>query len=496
MLIDALRARDIPCPILRLSAEILCLIFSHADDGNIRTKLTISHVCKKWRDTALAYPFLWATLDVGSAASAQSVPLVLARAQGCPLNLSYDKWETYDTGKVRQCINALEKTESLTLRLEQGSMHCRETFDVEAPFLCHLMVRLENNVRGVGPRLIIQHPRLATLSLVNFTPIWCPGQYSGLTMLRIVCEHDSHRIVPFTAIRDVLADLPHLEKLVLINCIVFGNRPRSDAKPHPQVSLPCLRIAILSMSISLLNSLLDIMELPPSLRLTIQCWPTTIVRLDDVVNCNTAAFACLQYVHTLLIQGYVCSLCGYGENGERILRMYATEPYRIDRVAQTFGVLRILAELTRPMPCLRTVRIVNLEDLTLSESIHPVFRLPNITRLELAGDVENVISWLLGHFTSGSPFFSGLETLVLEDGDLDKAVTRDIAELLGTWPSIRLLRLSNDCCFPRSIKKAAVRVLGKVVPKIEFFDKPVEVNEDDRVESSKIHLDLLRQWAD
>ncbi|EPS98416.1 hypothetical protein FOMPIDRAFT_1094423, partial [Fomitopsis schrenkii] len=81
-------------PIAVLPPETLCAIFSHATDIASRdasnkaaacySMISISHVCKHWREVALGCPILWSTLHF-DAMPPQCIAEFLRRSQEVPL---------------------------------------------------------------------------------------------------------------------------------------------------------------------------------------------------------------------------------------------------------------------------------------------------------------------------------------------------------------------------------------------------------------------------
>ncbi|KAG6841422.1 hypothetical protein C0991_011316 [Blastosporella zonata] len=54
----------------------------------------MSHVCSRWRNTALSTPFLWSNIDVYSAKYLDCTYHYLTRSKNCPVDLRIDLWQS------------------------------------------------------------------------------------------------------------------------------------------------------------------------------------------------------------------------------------------------------------------------------------------------------------------------------------------------------------------------------------------------------------------
>jgi hypothetical protein len=130
-------------PIQRLPTEILCTIFDQATVtlvGNpVAEAFSCSHVCRRWRETALGYPRLWGNLSVSRAAgSSELIRTCLERSMPMPLTVSV-KISEMDAVMPKRKKKIIENFKHLALHYERIT-----SMDIEAhPNSSHLLEYLD-----------------------------------------------------------------------------------------------------------------------------------------------------------------------------------------------------------------------------------------------------------------------------------------------------------------------------------------------------------------
>ena len=124
----ALRSRrNILAPISRLPPETLATIFSFLSpswnkEAGYSAWMSVVHVCRRWRETALNHPRLWSHINFTNL-TPSGVAGMLARAKESPLHLDADvtKWSVTQFDVFRNYVEAhMSHTRQLSIC---GSLH-------------------------------------------------------------------------------------------------------------------------------------------------------------------------------------------------------------------------------------------------------------------------------------------------------------------------------------------------------------------------------------
>jgi len=93
--IDEKRQHNSQLPVSRIPNEVLARIFHFLVPGemiareylpnwNHKIRLSITHVCHRWREVALGFSLLWCDIDNLTTGFRNSIPELLRRSQGSP----------------------------------------------------------------------------------------------------------------------------------------------------------------------------------------------------------------------------------------------------------------------------------------------------------------------------------------------------------------------------------------------------------------------------
>jgi hypothetical protein len=184
---------------------------------NHRDWLSLVQVCRKWRDTAVASPSLWSTID-----NATIPNIFLERSLTAPLTVYLGiRKPLILNNVVDTLIPHISRFQQFHLNLNGCStaspLAVLETFDMPAPNLESLTIATDSKegVNVVLPTLFGgQTPRLTQLTLEHFTS-WPGNSFHNLTHL---CLYDQSEIgrQSTSEFLDLLESCPLLQRLNLV----------------------------------------------------------------------------------------------------------------------------------------------------------------------------------------------------------------------------------------------------------------------------------------
>jgi hypothetical protein len=274
--------RNTLAPISVLPPEVLARIFhlvalaesSQPEMGSLRW-ISVTHVCRHWRQVALDDSSLWARIS-GSDGNTAWISETLARARNAPLAI--DLFETPNAETLAMFIAHFAHTHEFRLRglVAPHFDDIQEICSLEAPALEHfeLGADIDSPVTFLrAPFFNGMAPKLRTFSLSQICVPWSfipRGQLSQLKITLIGKEPiaDGPSFGDSKSLVDLLINCPVLEILVLESCL-----PQSITRPsHVQaIHLPRLSHLSLHGSSSRVANLLEILKLPPSTTLRMRC---------------------------------------------------------------------------------------------------------------------------------------------------------------------------------------------------------------------------------
>jgi hypothetical protein len=276
--------RNTLAPVSVLPPEVLARIFhlaalaesSQPEMGSLRW-ISVTHVCRHWRQVALDDSSLWARIS-GSTANTTWISETLARARNAPLTI--DLFETQDAETLSMFTAHFAHTHEFRLR-GLVTPHCddniREICSQEAPALEHfeLGADIDSPITFFrAPFFNGMAPKLRTFTLSQIHVPWSFIPRGQLTQLKITLFEAGEPIADgpsfgdSESLVDLLVNCPVLEILVLESCL-----PQSITRPSHvrEIHLPHLSHLSLLGSSSRVANLLEILKLPPSTTLCIRC---------------------------------------------------------------------------------------------------------------------------------------------------------------------------------------------------------------------------------
>lgn len=216
-------------PIGGIPEELLSNIFSEClgewptDGDYYKTLLAITHVCARWRSTALANACLWAFLDL--AMGAEFGKTFLERSQKVPISLKSVVEETEELASEEQeflhaVLRDPRKLRRLTFKIPGREFDEMLPYLLEGmPVLTHFSFYNDSNEEFALPTPLFSNhaPRLETLSLHNVQISWTAPVFNGLTSLSLVMDDGYwHNERPLPQVFfNALCQAPALQHLVL-----------------------------------------------------------------------------------------------------------------------------------------------------------------------------------------------------------------------------------------------------------------------------------------
>ncbi|KAJ8595254.1 hypothetical protein M405DRAFT_807554 [Rhizopogon salebrosus TDB-379] len=286
-LADRMRAlrthRNVLSPISSIPPEILGAVFVHLarqvqsryspDAPEALSWLSVGHVCRHWRDVALANPHLWATPFLNSTKGTEEM---LLRSKMAPLILRSGR---------RYRIECVQKAFEHVERLQEVTLDCSNHL---TPHIVGLLGKLSScstpNLKslsldgGLGrrPRIAIPTsfaaPSLRRLQLNHCDLSWASPVLTGLTVLDI--KTMSAECLPtLDGLISVLRRMPTLQTLCLesaLPTLPLGTKSLPQAPRAANVRLPHLeQLRLVGKMLEVVNVLARV-ELPSSPRLEVQ----------------------------------------------------------------------------------------------------------------------------------------------------------------------------------------------------------------------------------
>lgn len=281
--------RDLP--IFRLPAEILILIFDECRQEDILYLrilwrgewIACTHVCHCWRTIALAAPVLWHNVGVHPAVDEEALKAWFMRSVDSPLKMTIGEYwagddlpnPQFSEGMLDTVAQGLSRAKILDVAGVGHDLMMSLRWPDSVPSLDQLAVRIEErtisfdihetfsrNVAARFPGLKRFRSNVATFDFKNWT---LPHT---LTELHV---SGSGKVPAYTLddVLEVLQRLPCLEFLIMNDAT-----PIDTAVPHTRavrqpVALPSLRYLFLSGLLETQVAMLDVINLGPSVRLTL-----------------------------------------------------------------------------------------------------------------------------------------------------------------------------------------------------------------------------------
>ncbi|KAI0299845.1 hypothetical protein BC826DRAFT_993688 [Russula brevipes] len=246
--------RNALVPISHLPPEILAAIFLFLSPSvwnrgiNLLEWLSVTHVCHRWRDIALAHPRLWSHINfISLRLTPAGMAGMLARAKMTPLHwkAEIDHWSTAKLEAFERQLKAhishtsyLDITGDLTASPPLGQLVSTAPI-LELLALSHRPL-LDSPI--IMPDALVQDtaPRLTTIRLANYDISWKSPLLKGLRSLEINKLSTEAR-PKLQDWMDALNGMPHLQTLFLLSSspIAYFDVPPTY-EPQSTVTLPSL----------------------------------------------------------------------------------------------------------------------------------------------------------------------------------------------------------------------------------------------------------------
>ena len=177
-------------PVNTIPEEMLRNIFEYTYEGCIAHEgstvepkskcdpLLLTHVCRRWRRTAIALPAIWTCLHLDR--PAYLLDLFIARSMGRPLHIVHLSGSEPPTEQVALAIQHAPRWKSILSRpILPSVLHLLLPGRVELPLLEHVDV---NNIRQ-PEHAVVSNPNLTSLSLIALEVSFAHCDLRGLRYL-------------------------------------------------------------------------------------------------------------------------------------------------------------------------------------------------------------------------------------------------------------------------------------------------------------------------
>jgi hypothetical protein len=236
----------------RLPPELLAAIFVHLskqklplpgckDSYFVRDLVSVTHVCRFWRQAAINAPELWTEITIRNA---EAIKAFLERSGELPLNVdlrlgSGDAVET-DHDILDALVPHTHRFRQLSVYVPRGpSYKTSIPFTKPAPLLEKFVI---NHLEGQGFLLFNdQAPRLRELVMVS-KGLWLQNQLGSLTSLHLTISQKRRTHSEFLLFFDMLRRCPVLEEMSIL---WFGQDVQLVPPQLPTVPLHRLRKLLL-----------------------------------------------------------------------------------------------------------------------------------------------------------------------------------------------------------------------------------------------------------
>ena len=381
--------------------------------------ITVTHVCRHWRQVALDDTSLWARIR-DTPTNTKWISEMLARAKNAPLDIEFN-----DVG--RSSPKALLMTPSHLFHTRQFRIHSpsmvhfdsvRDIFSWEAPALEHFEITVTAysciDFRDLGGIMLFRGhaPRLRTFSISQVVIPWSLIPRGQLTQLTIACVNgDDYSPGDLNQLIDLLVNCPALEVLALESCLPSQ---LAEFPPDQIIRFPHLSRLRLRGSTSRIMNMLKMLKLPSSTTLHLNCASETASTHNDsedlllpVISAQFQTPVPVEFKSlTVSIRHYITltsALNITASTSPSTLRTSQTQYFEGDKVGNAELVLSFdeLSKPSRPTDLLKQAcKMLPISNLEFISMFAP--ELNDINGVELFGCCTNVTTLqAIGHGTSG-----------------------------------------------------------------------------------------------
>ena len=223
-------------PVNRIPPDVLVLIPHHCD--TYKDSITLTHVCRGWREILTCHPPLWTVLDCADINKTRSY---LERSKTCPLEISLEEGFLNDAFLLT--VPHLHRLGALTLSWSSDSLfELTKHLGSPAPFLKKLKL-VFTNTRNPVIKDAIFNGDLSSLHELRLSGVIANLAWRNMANLR---TFDLRRVpsnnISVTQLLDFFECAPLLRKVILRQALPSS----SNAPPRRVASLPNLKFLILA----------------------------------------------------------------------------------------------------------------------------------------------------------------------------------------------------------------------------------------------------------
>ena len=424
-----------------LPTDILHRIFMDVG-SNVRDKIRLSHVCKRWRTTALSFPLMWTNLDLNYL-SIHTVGMVMQRSQGLPLSLHCSVWSAL---RHNVCMTELRRTREIDFSIDSYSQSTLRPFleNTPAPFLVRCRLEYTSYEVQAPPIFGKQHALLQDLTLINCRMAYAAGNYSGLRRLELRCTLEPDLTYPGDeCLIEVFKGCPDLEEVILHGCAVHPELTKAYVgHGHDIVLLPKLRSMDLRLRTSNVHAITSSVQPALDVKLKISAYTCpNAPEQDQVLSDHSPLMAvALGRARGLVLDGVTSSLHAFTDatlkSEHTRIHLDYNHPHDV------FGLLLkpiISSQMMLQLERLRLRQIADADVVTLLRS------LPVLTTLDLAFEESNgaqafnILSSVEAEARAG--LCPELSSITLDGAFVDMVTRTALIQLRAVFPKLRHLAL-------------------------------------------------------
>jgi len=225
-------------PINRIPSDIFYLIPGYLEDVNMDGNLiTMTHVCRGWRELLVACSSLWTRLNCKNT---DKTRIYIERSKSSPLNISLSRHSvsTYPEDAFLSVVPHISRLKSLTIDgtvdpLQNLTPH----LSCPIPLLRELTINLVCNPAPVLNNALFDGD-LSSLRLLCLTGVITHLPWKNMSKLTtFILSNVPGGNISTTQLLDFLMNAPHLRDIIFDRSIPTP----SNALPRRVVSLPCLK---------------------------------------------------------------------------------------------------------------------------------------------------------------------------------------------------------------------------------------------------------------
>lgn len=200
-------------PISRIPQDVLSLIPDYfGEDGRDQNLITLTHVCRRWRDVFTSRPSLWTRLDFMNFDKTRDY---IQRSKSSPLEISIEDYEDppFPNAAFSLVIPHLHRLKSLAISGEPTSDFFKH-FHFHAPLLEELTVEVDNDCDLVLEAELFNGD-LSSLRRLSLSGVTTHLPWRNLANLRAVTLGYSTHLFGLTRLLDFLESAPLLRTIEL-----------------------------------------------------------------------------------------------------------------------------------------------------------------------------------------------------------------------------------------------------------------------------------------